>query len=139
MEMRRSSRLAVIPALVAGIQPTASADASGTVDPGRKARDDSGLQARQIPGAAVTHAGASHRADRRREETCSARPRRLRRSPALRNLVRETELSAHDFVLPLFVSEKLEKRRPIASMPGVFQFSLSEIADESPIGPQISC
>src|SRR5438445_8593178 len=59
------------------------------------------------------------------------RPRRLRRSPALRNLVRETELSAHDFVLPLFVSEKLEKRRPIASMPGVFQFSLSEIADEA--------
>jgi len=45
--------------------------------------------------------------------------------------VRETELSAHDFVLPLFVSEKLEKRRPIASMPGVFQFSLSEIADEA--------
>jgi porphobilinogen synthase len=41
------------------------------------------------------------------------------------------ELSAHDFVLPLFVSEKLEKRRPIASMPGVFQFSLSEIADEA--------
>ena len=59
------------------------------------------------------------------------RPRRLRRSPALRNLVRETELSAHDFVLPLFVSEKLEKRRPIASMPGVFQCSLSEIADEA--------
>jgi porphobilinogen synthase len=59
------------------------------------------------------------------------RPRRLRRSPALRNLVRETELSGHDFVLPLFVSEKLEKRRPIASMPGVFQFSLSEIADEA--------
>ena len=45
--------------------------------------------------------------------------------------MRETELSAHDFVLPLFVSEKLEKRRPIASMPGVFQFSLSEIADEA--------
>ena len=59
------------------------------------------------------------------------RPRRLRRSPALRNLVREVELSAHDFVLPLFVSEKLEKARPIASMPGVFQFSLSEIADEA--------
>jgi len=45
--------------------------------------------------------------------------------------VRETQLSAHDFVLPLFVSEKLEKRRAIASMPGVFQFSLKEIADEA--------
>jgi len=45
--------------------------------------------------------------------------------------VRETQLTAHDFVLPLFVSEKLERRRPIASMPGVFQFSLQEIVDEA--------
>ncbi|PYL53519.1 MAG: porphobilinogen synthase [Verrucomicrobia bacterium] len=59
------------------------------------------------------------------------RPRRLRRSPALRNLVRETNLTTHDFVLPLFVSEKIDKRRPIASMPGVFQFSLGEIVDEA--------
>ncbi|HAK06326.1 MAG TPA: porphobilinogen synthase [Spartobacteria bacterium] len=59
------------------------------------------------------------------------RPRRLRSSPALRNLVRETNLSARDFVLPLFVSEKIEKRRPIESMPGVFQFSLDEIVDEA--------
>ena len=59
------------------------------------------------------------------------RPRRLRRSPALRNLVRETRLHPHDFVLPLFVSEKIDKRRPIASMPGVSQFSVNEIADEA--------
>jgi len=59
------------------------------------------------------------------------RPRRLRRSPALRNLVRETQLDTHDFVLPLFVSEKVEQRRPIASMPGVFQLSLTEIVDEA--------
>ena len=59
------------------------------------------------------------------------RPRRLRRSPALRNLVRETTLTPHDFVLPLFVSEKIAKRRPIASMPGVSQFSLKEIVDEA--------
>jgi porphobilinogen synthase len=59
------------------------------------------------------------------------RPRRLRRSPALRNLVRETQLSVHDFVLPLFVSEKLDQRRPIASMPGVFQWPVSEVADEA--------
>jgi len=59
------------------------------------------------------------------------RPRRLRRSPALRNLVRETQLDAHDFILPLFVSEKVDKRRPIASMPGVFQLSVKEIADEA--------
>ena len=59
------------------------------------------------------------------------RPRRLRRSPALRNLVRETKLTAHDFVLPFFVSEKIDKQRPIASMPGVSQFSLKEIVDEA--------
>jgi porphobilinogen synthase len=55
----------------------------------------------------------------------------LRRSPGLRNLVRETRLNAHDFVLPLFVSEKIDKQKPIASMPGVSQFSLGEIVDEA--------
>jgi porphobilinogen synthase len=59
------------------------------------------------------------------------RPRRLRRSAALRNLVRETHLSVHNFVLPLFVSEKVQQRRPIASMPGVFQLSVKEVADEA--------
>lgn len=59
------------------------------------------------------------------------RPRRLRRSLALRNLVRETQLNIHDFVLPLFVSEKIQERRPIASMPGVFQLSVKEVAEEA--------
>jgi porphobilinogen synthase len=59
------------------------------------------------------------------------RLRRLRRTSALRNLVRETHLNIHDFVLPLFVSEKVHQRRPIASMPGVFQLSATEIADEA--------
>jgi porphobilinogen synthase len=59
------------------------------------------------------------------------RPRRLRRSSALRNLVRETKLSPHDFVLPLFVSGKIDQRQPIASMPGVFQLSMQEIVDEA--------
>ena len=59
------------------------------------------------------------------------RPRRLRRSPALRNLVRETQLSVHDFVLPLFVNEKLDEPRPIASMQGVSQLPLKQIADEA--------
>jgi porphobilinogen synthase len=45
--------------------------------------------------------------------------------------VRETHLNTHNFVLPLFVSEKVKKRRPIASMPGVFQISLKEVADEA--------
>jgi len=59
------------------------------------------------------------------------RPRRLRRSPALRNLVRETHLNVHNFVLPLFVSERVQQRRPISSMPGVFQLPVKEIADEA--------
>jgi porphobilinogen synthase len=59
------------------------------------------------------------------------RPRRLRRSAGVRNLVRETKLTAHDFVLPLFVSEKLTKRQAVASMPGVFQLALSEVAEEA--------
>lgn len=45
--------------------------------------------------------------------------------------MRETQLHPHDFVLPLFVSEKIDGRREIASMPGVCQFSLREIADEA--------
>ncbi|MEO5720465.1 MAG: porphobilinogen synthase [Chthoniobacterales bacterium] len=59
------------------------------------------------------------------------RPRRLRQSPALRNLVRETKLTPHDFVLPLFVSEKLKERREIASMPGVFQLSIGDAVLEA--------
>jgi porphobilinogen synthase len=59
------------------------------------------------------------------------RPRRLRRSAGVRNLVRETSLSAHDFILPLFISEKVESRRPIQSMPGVFQLSVKEAVEEA--------
>jgi len=56
------------------------------------------------------------------------RPRRLRRTAAIRNLIRETNLSRHDFVLPLFVSEKIERAKEIPSMPGIHQYSGKEIA-----------
>ena len=59
------------------------------------------------------------------------RPRRLRRTAGVRNLVRETKLTAHDFVLPLFISEKLTARQAIGSMPGVFQLALTEAAGEA--------
>ena len=49
------------------------------------------------------------------------RPRRLRRTPALRRLVAETSLEARQLVLPMFVREGLTEPRPIASMPGVVQ------------------
>ena len=59
------------------------------------------------------------------------RPRRLRRTAPLRNLVRETNLSPHDFILPLFVNEKISARRAISSMPGVDQHAPNEIAAEA--------
>ncbi|MEV5746347.1 porphobilinogen synthase [Actinoallomurus sp. NPDC052308] len=49
------------------------------------------------------------------------RPRRLRRTPALRRLVAETHLHPSDLVLPLFVKEGITEPQPIASMPGVVQ------------------
>jgi porphobilinogen synthase len=49
------------------------------------------------------------------------RPRRLRRTPALRRLVAETSLEARQLVLPMFVREGASEPRPISSMPGVVQ------------------
>jgi porphobilinogen synthase len=49
------------------------------------------------------------------------RPRRLRRTPALRALVAETRLRPRDLVLPVFVKEGLAEPQPISSMPGVVQ------------------
>ncbi|MDQ6765154.1 MAG: porphobilinogen synthase, partial [Verrucomicrobiota bacterium] len=59
------------------------------------------------------------------------RPRRLRASPGLRNLVRETKLTTHDFILPLFVSETVKERRAISSMPGVFQLTVDAAVEEA--------
>ena len=59
------------------------------------------------------------------------RPRRLRRNHALRSLVRETRLTADDFVLPLFACPGDGVRREISSMPGVFNLSVDEIAKEA--------
>ncbi|WP_082482019.1 MULTISPECIES: porphobilinogen synthase [unclassified Aeromicrobium] len=51
------------------------------------------------------------------------RPRRLRTTPAMRALVRETRTEPSQLVLPMFVAEGLREPRPIASMPGVVQHS----------------
>jgi porphobilinogen synthase len=59
------------------------------------------------------------------------RPRRLRRSNALRSLVRETRLTRDDFVLPLFVCPGNAVRREISSMPGVFNLSVDEATKEA--------
>jgi porphobilinogen synthase len=59
------------------------------------------------------------------------RLRRLRRSPALRNMVRETRLTPSDFIYPLFVVHGRDKHEPIPSMPGVFHLSIDQLAHES--------
>jgi porphobilinogen synthase len=62
------------------------------------------------------------------------RPRRLRRTPALRRLVADVALSPSDLVLPLFVKEGIDAPHPISSMPGVHQHtrdSLRKAAHEA--------
>jgi|SRR6218665_49327 len=59
------------------------------------------------------------------------RPRRLRRTAALRDMVRETTLAPSDFIYPLFVVEGRDVRRPIGSMPGVFNLSLEHTVAEA--------
>jgi porphobilinogen synthase len=59
------------------------------------------------------------------------RPRRLRRTEALRRMVRETRLSRDDLVLPLFVVEGRGVREPVASMPGVCRFSADRLVEEA--------
>jgi porphobilinogen synthase len=59
------------------------------------------------------------------------RPRRLRATPALRSLVRETDVRPGNLILPLFVSEKISQRSPISSMPGVAQLTVAEAAEEA--------
>jgi porphobilinogen synthase len=59
------------------------------------------------------------------------RPRRLRRTAALRDLVRETSLEPADFVHPLFVVPGHDVRRPVSSMPGVDQVSVDQLGPEA--------
>jgi len=54
--------------------------------------------------------------------------RRLRRTPALRDLVRETRVSVDDLILPIFVEENINIVQPIASMPGVVRYPESMLA-----------
>ena len=59
------------------------------------------------------------------------RMRRLRATHELRGLVRETQLSASDFVYPLFVAEGVEARAPVWTMPGIDRLSVSEAVAEA--------
>ena len=59
-----------------------------------------------------------------------ARPRRLRKSPALRAMCEETTLSLNDLVLPIFVEEEIDDFVAIKSMPGVMRIPESKLAGE---------
>jgi porphobilinogen synthase len=60
----------------------------------------------------------------------AARPRRLRSSPALRELVAETRVGAHDLIAPLFVREGIDEPVPIVSLPGVVQHTRGSLRAE---------
>lgn len=59
------------------------------------------------------------------------RPRRLRKNEVFRRLVRETTLTIDDLVAPLFICPGTRVRRPVSSMPGVFQLSVDEAVKEA--------
>ncbi len=58
------------------------------------------------------------------------RPRRLRLTPAIRSMVRETQLAPDDFIYPLFVVHGRRLKNEISSMPGVFQWSVDTLLRE---------
>jgi porphobilinogen synthase len=61
----------------------------------------------------------------------TAQPRRLRLSPALRAMVRETSLAVDDFIYPLFVTHGQRVKEEVTSMPGVFRWSPDLLAAEA--------
>ena len=58
------------------------------------------------------------------------RPRRNRKSEAVRNLVEETSLSVKDLIFPMFLVEGSGKRIPVDSMPGIYRYSLDTLLSE---------
>lgn len=61
--------------------------------------------------------------------TMTQRPRRNRRTPSIRDMVRETELRAQDLILPLFVLDGKNRSVEISSMPGQFRLSLDRLVE----------
>jgi porphobilinogen synthase len=71
------------------------------------------------------------------------RPRRNRASAAVRDLIQETAVSVNDFIFPMFVQEGIKTKVEIASMPGIYRFSLdfllNEIQEVSDLGIKSIC
>jgi porphobilinogen synthase len=98
----------------------------------------------RAPACATSHDPAAGGGERRHSPNERRRPgyhgrvafpqtrlRRLRRTPVLRDLVRETRLEASDLILPLFVEAGLEGRAPVGAMPGVERLSISQAVEEA--------
>ena len=66
------------------------------------------------------------------------RLRRLRKTPAIRDLLQETHLSVKDLISPIFVQERLTKREMIQSMPGIERIPASGIirSEERRVGKE---
>ena len=79
----------------------------------------------------LAHRKSTVQSTAQNSETIPHRPRRLRHTPALRAMVRETTLAAEDFIYPLFVAHGSDVRRPISSMPGVAQLSVDQAVIEA--------
>ncbi|TLU90091.1 porphobilinogen synthase [Dyadobacter sediminis] len=60
----------------------------------------------------------------------SRRPRRNRKSSAIRDLVQETTLQVSDFIFPMFVQEGTNQKVEVKSMPGIYRFSLENLLEE---------
>lgn len=58
------------------------------------------------------------------------RPRRLRKNPEIRSMVRETHLSPADFIYPIFIEEGENIAKEIPSMPGIFRYSIDRLEKE---------
>ena len=58
------------------------------------------------------------------------RPRRNRKSQAIRNMVEETRLSVKDFIFPMFLIDGINQKIEVASMPGIFRYSLDLMLKE---------
>lgn len=58
------------------------------------------------------------------------RPRRLRQTRALRDMVRETRLDVRDFIYPIFVVDGAGQKQPVDSMPGIYRYSVDRLPEE---------
>ena len=90
------------------------------------------------PSMAAAYGGGGLSAGSRHYHPCmvpapfpTSRPRRLRRTPALRALVRETALTPEHLVAPLFVKEGIREPQPVGSMPGVAQHTRDSLRAEA--------